>query len=364
MLTLLTTWVSSRKDGYLISWAGGMACIVLSLTIIGLAKGRYDLIVQIGPYTALLSGMILIYLGAMQFRSGAVKHGRVLALSIASVLATNIPFILGFTGLGTIVLNLCCAGFMALSGYQYWAARDDSRLTLTINAMLYWLTGATFLACALVLIADGKMVLTAPPNNWAEAANSIAAIVGLTGIGALSLTLHQARATRRHRREALTDPLTGLLNRRALFDRFDNACLPAGRAVLMFDIDHFKQINDRHGHAGGDAVIQHFGVILRQNLVGDGDVVARVGGEEFCAILGSMPLDQAKAVAERIRADFEAAPTLLPPDSIAGTVSIGVATSGPDEVFTEVLRRADDALYRAKHSGRNRVTAAPLRLIA
>lgn len=363
MLTLVLSWLNARHDGHLISWAAGMAFVVVALTALGLRNGRYDLWVQLGPYSALLSGMALIHIGICQFRSGHARLLPAALLWIVTMLATTLPMLAGLSGIGTIALNLSCATYMILSGYQYWAGRAEAPVQLLSGALLFVLTGVSFLACAAMLIIEGRFVLTAPPNNWAEQFNSIMAIVGLTGIGALSLTLNQSRATRRHRLEAQTDSLTGLLNRRALFDRFGSAELPVGTAVLMFDIDNFKQINDRQGHAAGDAVIQHFATILRQNLRGD-DSITRIGGEEFCAVLQAMPVDQAKLIAERIRTDFQQAAVRLLSESISSTVSVGVATSGADESFSSVLSRADSALYKAKDNGRNRVTAAPLRLIA
>jgi diguanylate cyclase (GGDEF)-like protein len=354
MVTLLLGWLNARRDNYLVSWAIGMGFVVIALVILGLRGDRYDLPVQAGPFTALILGTTFVYAAPLVLA---------IALCLAGLLSTNIPFILGHSGLGTIALNLFCAILMVLSGYQYWAGRAESPAPMITGAVLFMLTGISFLCCALVLIMDGAITLNGPPNNWAEQFNSIMAIVGLTGIGALSLTLSQSRATRRHREEARTDALTGLLNRRALFGRFGAADLPAGTAVLMFDIDHFKRINDRHGHAGGDAALLHFGAILRRNT-GSPDSVARIGGEEFCAILRPMPIDHAKALAERIRADFEAQPAQLLNEPIPATVSIGIATSGANESFSSVLNRADDALYLAKGNGRNRVTVAPLRLIA
>ena len=362
MLTLVLTWLNAR-DGYLISWAAGMAFVVGALAVLGLRGDSYDSWVPLGPYATLISGVALIDIGISQFRTGHAPLWPAGLLWAVAMLATCLPFFFGLSGIGTIALNLSCAAYMILSGYQYWAGRAEAPLPLVSAAFLFVLTGISFIACAVMLAIDGRLVLTAPPNNWAEQFNSIMAIVGLTGIGALSLTLNQSRATRRHRLEAQTDSLTGLLNRRALFDRFGTLELPLGTAVLMFDIDHFKQINDRKGHAAGDAVIQHFASILRNNLRDD-DSVARIGGEEFCAVLQSMPVDQAKAVAERIRGDFEQAPVRLLSESISATVSVGVATSGTDESFSSVLNRADSALYKAKDNGRNRVTAAPLRLIA
>lgn len=363
MVTLLISWLTARRDGYLISWAAGMGLVVLALSILGLRNGRYDLFVQMAPFSALIMGFALIYAGTYQFRTTRMPLVSTATLCTIAMLATNLPMLLGYSGIGTIALNLSCALFMFLSGYQYWAGRVEAAVSLIVGAALFALTGLSFLLCAIVLISEGTTVLSAPPSNWAEAFNSIMAIIGLMGLGTLSLTLNQSRATRRHRDEALTDALTGLLNRRALFDRFERADVKAGTAVLMFDIDHFKQINDRRGHAAGDAVIRHFGDILRHNMR-TGDIAARIGGEEFCAVLAPLPIEEAKAIAERIRVQFEQAPAQRAFESLAATVSIGVATHCADESFSSLLHRADSALYRAKDSGRNQVTIASLRLIA
>lgn len=363
MLTLLLGWLNSRRESYLISWAAGMGLVVAALSMLGLRGDSYGASVILVPFAALLSGLALIHVGTRQFRLGVAHPLSSALLWIATISATTLPLMFGLTGLSTIMLNIGCALYMVLSGYQYWAGRNEARLPLVSGAVLFVLTGLSFLACAIQLLIDGRMVLTAPPSNWAEELNSIMAIVGLTGIGALSLTLNQSRAARRHRLDAQTDALSGLMNRRALFGRFETSELRPGTAVLMFDIDHFKQINDRQGHAAGDAVIQHFADVLRRNMR-PGDVVARIGGEEFCAILDPMSADSAKSVAERIRTDFESSPARLLAEVIPATVSVGVAIGGADEAFSSILSRADAALYKAKDSGRNRVTSASFRLIA
>ena len=363
MGTLIIAWFNARQDSYLVSWAVGMGFVVASLGFLSMRSGTYDNALMTLGYSALLSGMALIARGSAQFRGAQLRPRLMSAVWLISILTVAIPYGLGLSGLGTINLNLCCALFMLIAGYHFVAGRDESPVLMITGAVLFGLTAVSFIACACVLAYTGQMVLTAPPSNWAEQFNSIMAIAGLSGLGAISLTLSQSRATRRHRREAHTDSLSGLLNRRAIFDRFGPDHLPLGTAVLMFDIDHFKQINDRQGHAAGDAVISHFGGIVARH-VRPGDTVARLGGEEFCAVLPDTPIEAARAIADEVRTQFETHPARLLGEHIAATVSVGVATSGPAESFSSALSRADAALYKAKHAGRNQVIAAPPRQIA
>ncbi len=326
-------------------------------------NGAYDLVHQLVPFALLLVGLSAVLVGAFQFRHGRAPMVALLVLLAIAEAAVVIPMLLGWSGVGTIALNAACALIMALCAWQYWAGRAESPVVLTVNALIYAVTGASFLACAVVLVLDQSWVLTAPPSNWAEEFNALMAIVGLTGVGSLSLTLNHSRMARRHREEANTDSLTGVLNRRALFDRYETMDLPAGTAVLMFDLDHFKQINDHRGHAAGDRVLQHFAEILRADLRAT-DVVARLGGEEFCAVLTGRDREEATEAAERIRRSFEQAAIPIGNGAGAATVSIGVAINGPAESFSSTLSRADSALYKAKQGGRNQIRAAALRLVA
>ncbi len=120
------------------------------------------------------------------------------------------------------------------------------------------------------------------PETWAENVNLGVSLASIASMGALSLGLNQVRDARRHKRDAETDVLTGLSNRRALFDRAQR--LPAPVAAIIFDIDHFKPVNDRYGHEIGDVVLQRFGALLVASIR-DGDIAARLGGEEFAVIL-------------------------------------------------------------------------------
>jgi diguanylate cyclase len=127
--------------------------------------------------------------------------------------------------------------------------------------------------------------------------------------------------------------------------------------VAAFDIDHFKKVNDGIGHAGGDAVLQHFAALLKRQLR-EHDVLARVGGEEFVLLLRGLAAPAALAVLERLRATVEASPAAWQGQPVPFTVSIGVATRAPGEPLAGAWEHADRALYEAKNAGRNRVVAA------
>ncbi|ODT77758.1 MAG: hypothetical protein ABS76_25990 [Pelagibacterium sp. SCN 64-44] len=362
-VALLIGWLNARHETYLVHGALGIALIVVAMATMGLRNGAYDLVHQLVPFTILQIGFSFIYSASLLFnRAGSSLRGP-LFIGIASTLTTGALLVAGYSGLGTLVLNFWGAVIMLLCAAEYWHGRADVRLPMVVNAALYSLTAISFLACALILASEGNWVIEAPPGNWAEDFNSIMSLVGLTGIGAITLTLHHARAARHHRIEANTDELTGVLNRRALFSRFRETDTVAGLAVLMFDLDHFKRINDRLGHAQGDLVLQKFADILRTHLR-DTDIIARLGGEEFCVIMPGLDRDAARQAAEEVRQAFAALAIAIGERDEIATVSAGLATGGIDESFSSVLRRADTALYKAKSAGRNQVHLAALRLVA
>jgi diguanylate cyclase (GGDEF)-like protein len=158
-----------------------------------------------------------------------------------------------------------------------------------------------------------------------------------------------------------TDTLTGLANRRHIEERLREVVSLARRnrhhlSVLMLDIDHFKHVNDTFGHAGGDAVLRDFSARL-QGVLRVEDVAGRWGGEEFLVILPLTELAGGIMLGERVRECIAATPFPLGDQTFPVTVSIGCASTDTDD-SEEVIRRADDALYRAKENGRNQVVTA------
>jgi diguanylate cyclase (GGDEF)-like protein len=157
-------------------------------------------------------------------------------------------------------------------------------------------------------------------------------------------------------RMATTDPLSGLLNRRAFFERGEEVCAHAVAgsrvAAIMFDIDHFKRINDTYGHGVGDQVIRAVaGVTASLN-----EIAGRLGGEEFAIVLREHALPDAVAVAERLRTDIAALEVKAAGHAVKFSCSFGVDEWEFGDTIDDLLRRADLALYQAKAAGRNRVT--------
>jgi len=155
---------------------------------------------------------------------------------------------------------------------------------------------------------------------------------------------------------SITDSLTGLLNRRYIEERLTEEMNRSDRTgdpvtFMMLDVDEFKSYNDRYGHPAGDEALELIGQILRENLRG-ADVAARYGGEEFSVLLPETNLEEAQAIAERIRRHVE--DTRFPKRKV--TVSIGIATLGGSLDDTKkFIKAADDALYAAKRAGRNNI---------
>jgi diguanylate cyclase (GGDEF)-like protein len=248
----------------------------------------------------------------------------------------------------------------AREGYVRLAAEEGKAAALGVAGPLGVL-GLTF--AARVAIGVFMPAVAAHPLDAPNAFNTAAAmafmVVGLILNMVLAL-LVVARMVRRLRQRSLRDALTGLLNRRALGPLMRRQIGRLRRygetyAVLMVDVDHFKQINDSFGHAAGDAALIGLALLMRQ-AAREVDHIVRMGGEEFCVLLPHTDLDGAVQLGGRLRQIVR--------ESEAGscgrmTVSVGVAVAqSPEEPADAVIARADQALYRAKAAGRDQVMLA------
>lgn len=223
-----------------------------------------------------------------------------------------------------------------------------------------WVAQALGLGTALLLFTPGFIAVTNQAQLYA-----CLPILMLYPLALGWICYRQAVTLARHKRELLalsrTDSLSGLLNHGAWKDHLDlefQRCRqgPAGAAIALIDIDHFKTINDTYGHVTGDIVLRQLSKVLRQNLRTT-DLAGRYGGDEFCVILPDMPLNRATEVMEALRGRFNALAYAQDP-TLRVSLSIGLAPYHPSHADSiSWLNDADQALYEAKSSGRNRVSS-------
>ncbi|AQS63257.1 MULTISPECIES: sensor domain-containing diguanylate cyclase [Rhizobium/Agrobacterium group] len=199
---------------------------------------------------------------------------------------------------------------------------------------------------------DGRWVLTTEttlPGGWM--------LCVVTDISELGIELRDLRQERdRALKSALSDELTGLGNRRYAMDSLNHMLGPnkaQALAVIIMDIDHFKSVNDRFGHACGDLVLKDFAARLSAS-VGRDDLVGRIGGEEFLLVLSGSRMHSAETVMRGLLSSLADASPLGDMPDFRYSCSAGIAFANPGESASDVLRRADTALYEAKNTGRNR----------
>lgn len=256
----------------------------------------------------------------------------------------------------------------ALGMLIYGAVTTEIGLRLLRGERLpsYVVTGAALLIfSAISFLRAGLSFMDIPTTRYFEASlvtsayiASISAFILLLAVGLAMMT--NEKLLQLMEKQALTDPLTGLANRRALFREASMFLARIQRAklcmcVIMADLDNFKVINDRFGHPFGDEILKHFTRVAADEIRA-GDVMARYGGEEFAIILAPCTQSRAEDVAERIRSGVERSPYVFGERTVRFTVSLGVGFARPeDETIDKIIHRADAALYRAKEKGRNRV---------
>ena len=301
--------------------------------------------------TSLLDGLLVA--------SGALIAVRTETSGTIRWANARLTVLLGRDPTGDDVLDLVAgphrqrvAALLAAADATGWRRASVSLITEPTSTPLDY-------AFAVVAEADGNLLVVGEPALQAGE-STLRALGGLAD----DLIVEQRRMhgeAMRLRYLAVTDPLTGIANRRALADSLDavlTTTLATGTmlSVVMIDLDDFKSVNDDYGHAAGDGVLAATADILRA-AGRQGDLVARYGGEEFVVVLAACGALEAMGWAERARVRLRE--TLMPGIERQVTASLGVATSTGNETAAVLLARADAAMYRAKTAGRDRVVAGP-----
>jgi diguanylate cyclase (GGDEF)-like protein len=252
-------------------------------------------------------------------------------------------------------------GYLWLAAFEFWRGRAEALVSRWPAIFMLFAHGALFLLRTPLGASLQANDTSLAMSGWLELL-SLEALLFTISIAFILLAMAKERTEYRHRAAARTDLLTGIANRRGFLELAAISkragMEPRPTAVLLFDLDHFKSINDRYGHAIGDRALKIFAEVA-QAQIGTAGMVGRWGGDEFIAVLHDAAPERAATLAERIQLAFEKAAAEIDGRPARATVSTGLvfSTNGPFEL-PALLLQADRALYRAKTDGRNRLAVA------
>lgn len=346
-------------------WLAGTAAHGLGLGLISLRGVVPDLFgIVVGDILA-AGGFMIMLEGLARFAGQTVprwQHAMLAALILIGFpaltwIVDNAAIRFAVFGVAVIVPNLLMLRYLQAVG-----ARDGQFGVRLLRYNIYFFVLALVIVCGDVLLLDPDMPGILAPNQTV-AVGILSMMVVETNLVFGFVLLSAGRSASVLRQAALTDYLTGLPNRRA-FEAQVAARLAEEpndqpeAALAVFDVDHFKQVNDTYGHDVGDAVLQHVANVLAAALR-QTDHVARLGGEEFVALIHAGSGASAAEIAERVRGAVEAQPFRSDGLEISVTISAGlVELAEAQPSLTRLLKLADEALYRAKGAGRNRIILA------
>jgi diguanylate cyclase (GGDEF)-like protein len=310
--------------------------------------------------TFLNAGFGLVWSAVRIFERRTAPILIVLAGAIVWLVACSVPAFYEVMSWRVVLSSLTAATYSVAVGFEFWRGRNE----------YLWARAPLIALCighAVVTCARAVLVLVDPPTGVLLQGNWLLGLFmvepPLVLIAGAFLAVHLVRERSEHglRLEAETDELTGLLNRRAFLARA-RALIGRDRktddpmVLLLFDLDHFKAINDRFGHATGDQALRLFAGIGAEALRAT-DLFGRIGGEEFAALLPGCDAVTAENIADRIRLDLSSKTILHEGSSVVATVSVGVASmTARTAALDTLMARADAALYESKRAGRDRVS--------
>ncbi len=351
-------FMSGRFDRWLAWWSASNMALGFGTLFIGFRDYFSNVItVQLGN-VLVMTGCAMMPVAIRLFAGRRVNFWRFGVL----VVILSLPMIIAFPDGGSarerVIYGSLVSGLLDLA-VAYEAsrlARDEGLYTARLTCWLFLATGLIY-----VVRATSGAVGLFGGGGLFESGAETHALLGLVVMACLALRgmlivlMAAERAASQLKEAAHHDALTGVLNRSGLVNALQGT--PPGRvALLLIDLDHFKQLNDTGGHALGDQVLQAF-ASTAVSIVGKGDLVARHGGDEFVILLRQQNADEAVAAAERLRLAFSRALVRFDAElTVRPTLSIGVAVeSDGGEPLEALLLRADHALYRVKRRGRDGV---------
>jgi diguanylate cyclase (GGDEF)-like protein len=302
----------------------------------------------------------LIWCGARKFHGREPSVGGAIAGAVVWLVATRMPELMQWDSARVVISSVIITAYAVLTAIELRRERRKPRGGRAARAralMIPVLHGVIFLSPILTTTLFSSAAPIA--GNGFFPLFALLTLLYVVGTAFIVVVMAKEHSALIHKTAAMTDHLTGLFNRRGFFEAAEKLVTTQRKlgqpvTVMMFDLDHFKSINDRFGHDVGDEALRAFAATASTNMRLH-DIVGRLGGEEFAAILPG-GIDTAQLVAERVRAAFESRGVEIAGHFMNATVSIGIAESLADIAHVPaMLSRADRALYAAKKSGRNRI---------
>jgi len=368
-LLLLFAWAQNMAIRAVAWWGFAHLIRAFSIVLFGMYGEAPDVLTIDVANALLFTAFAVTWTGARVFDGRPVEPVYLVTGAVLWLLVCRLPALADATDMRALIASAIITAYTWLTAWEFWRGRKEQLVSRWPAIIMLFAHGALFLLrtplVALLPFAVTKDKLFG--SVWMTAL-SFEALLFTISIAFILLAMAKERTELRHRTAAMIDPLTGIANRRAFLQEAADMARrheadPRPAAVMLIDLDHFKSINDRFGHAVGDRVLSVFTAAANEAMR-TSDLFGRIGGEEFAAVLRNTRADEALAVAQRIRETFAHVAQEVDGRPVAATVSIGmVHCDGPVLDIAELLSQADQALYFAKENGRNRVEVASLDLV-
>lgn len=361
-LGFLFFWLRDRRSIWLLLWGGPFVLGGATLWFYVRPDWQNDfLAISMGNGVRMMA-LACLWQGVRVFQGRRLQVWPALAIGLGWVgLCLTPPFIDSLL-VRVVTVSLVNAALSAATAHELWRDRSEtlpSRRPLVVvflSFTVFMLARAAAAAFTPFPVGTG----TVDPTWLGVFTLIVFAHTAFAALLFFSMTRERREAEQRG--FALSDPLTGLLNRRAFVDYCERLArrrtgVNTATALLVLDLDHFKQVNDQFGHEAGDRMLEAFSSVAETSMR-PSDQLFRMGGEEFCFVLPETTLADAIAVAERVRTVFEATEVSTAIGPARATVSIGIAATPVSLGLDVLLAAADAAVYEAKARGRNRVVVA------
>ena len=361
-LLLVVAWTQMRAPA-LLWWsaASGVYAVAIGALAFGVSSGS-AVVMAIASGIAVLPP-VLVFGGVRRFNHRPTRLLLLAAGPAAWIAAGAIPFPGGPELPATVASFAMWGVYLGAAVAELWRGRREYLAARWPLAGFFALHALIFLIGVADRLTSNVLGQVITPLSSAFSTIHFEALIYIIGTSVFMVLICKERSERGHIIAARNDSLTGISNRGAFLENAERVlhrCFTEGRSfsLILFDLDHFKRINDAFGHDVGDDVLRIFADTTR-SVLRPNDLFGRYGGEEFCVVLPGATIEAAFVIAERVRHKFAEAGEFIDGRPLHATASAGVATAASLTALDVIIRAADQSMYRAKSLGRNRVERAP-----